>query len=102
MFTIVIPNMLFGGRGFLTSFYSPPHYHFNWDGEFRFRFKSEPSLYIKSSNVFGIFYRISTNYIAYPPPIKGVAIVGFPLTSTKVRNFEKIKEKLNKTGGARV
>jgi len=31
-----------------------------------------------------------------------VAIVGFPLTSTKVRNFEKIKEKLNKTGGARV
>ena len=53
-------------------------------------------------NVFGIFYRISTNLLLIQPPIKGVAVVGFPLTSTKVRNFEKIKEKLNKTGGARV
>jgi len=66
------------------------------------RFKSEPSLYIKSSNVFGIIFRVGTNFCVYSPPIKGVAIVGFPLTSTKVRNFEKIKEKLNKTGGARV
>ena len=28
------------------------------------------------------------------PPIKGVAVVGFPLTSTKVRNFEKNKGKI--------
>lgn len=55
-------------------------------------------------NVFGIILvdRHKAFLCLSLPPIKGVAVVGFPLTSTKVRNFEKIKEKLNKTGGARV
>ena len=49
--SLVIPNMLFGGEGFSNIFLlSPLHYHFNWDGiPVNFRFKSEPSLYIKSS-----------------------------------------------------
>lgn len=92
--------MLFGGRGFLTSFYSPPTTILT-GMENQFRFKSEPSPY-KIFKCLWHFLSDKHELIAYPPPIKGVAVVGFPLTSTKVRNFEKIKEKLNKTGGARV
>ena len=95
--------MLFWGEGFSNIFLLSPHTTILTGMEnSSIRFKSEPSLYIKSSNVFGIIFRVGTNFCVYSPPIKGVAIVGFPLTSTKVRNFEKIKEKLNKTGGARV
>ena len=83
-----------GGMSFSNIFLLSPHTTILTGMENSgIRFKSEPSPY-QISKCLWHFLSDKHEHIAYPPPIKGVAVVGFPLTSTKVRNLKNNKGKI--------